>query len=120
MPIDSAKADPSAVDRDQPPSRRTSARAQLDAAIRAKFDQLPSAEISRRMLDAQIAFGAVNSVADLSTHPQLRRMTVASSTGDVELVAPPVTIDDENARTGRVPALGAHTEEIRRRFGSTA
>ncbi len=101
-------------------TRRCEHRAELDAAIRAKFDQLPSAEISRRMLDAQIAFGAVNSVADLSTHPQLRRMTVASPTGDIELVAPPVTIDDENARTGRVPALGAHTEEIRRRFGSTA
>ncbi|NNC66162.1 MAG: CoA transferase [Gammaproteobacteria bacterium] len=101
-------------------TRRCEHRAELDAAIRAKFDQLPAAEISRRMLDAQIAFGAVNSVADLSRHPQLRRMTVSSPTGDVELVAPPVTIDDENARTGRVPALGAHTEEIRRRFGSTA
>jgi crotonobetainyl-CoA:carnitine CoA-transferase CaiB-like acyl-CoA transferase len=101
-------------------TRRCEHRQDLDAAIRAKFDQLPSAELSRRMRDAQIAFGAVNSVADLSAHPQLRRMTVSSPTGDVDLVAPPVIVDGECAQPGRVPALGANTAEIRRRFGSPA
>ncbi len=101
-------------------TRRCEHRAELDTALRGTFEQLPSEEISRRMRDAQIAFGAVNSVADLSSHPQLRRMTIASPTGDIDLVAPPVTVDGENAQAGRVPALGAHTEEIRRRFGSAA
>lgn len=99
-------------------TRRCEHRAELDAAIRGKFAELSSAEISRRMRDAQIAFGAVNSVADLSSHPQLRRMTIASPTGDIELVAPPVSVDGESVRAGPVPALGAHTEEIRRRFRS--
>ncbi len=101
-------------------SRRCRHRTTLDTVIRAKFGQLSSSEISRRLRDARIAFGAVNSVADFSAHPQLRRMTVASPTGDVELVAPPVAVDDERPRSGQVPALGAHTAEIRRRFGSPA
>lgn len=100
-------------------TRRCEHRAELDAAIHARFDYLPSDEISRRMRNAKIAFGAVNSVADLSTHPQLRRMKVASPTGDIDTVAPPVTTVGESAQPGPVPALGAHTEEIRRRFGST-
>ena len=101
-------------------SRRCEHRSALDALIRAKFDRLSSTEIARRLRDAQIAFGALNSVADFSVHPQLRRMTVASPTGDIELVAPPVAIDDARPKVGGVPALGAHTAEIRRRFGSPA
>jgi len=98
-------------------TQRCEHRAQLDATIRAVFGNLSLAEISRRMRDAQIAFGAVNSVEDFSRHPQLRRMTVASPSGDVNLVAPPVNVDGESLQPGGVPALGAHTVEIRRRFG---
>lgn len=101
-------------------TRRCEHRPALDEAIRATFDRLTAAELSRRLRNAQIAFGAVNSVADFSTHPQLRRMNVSSPTGDIELVAPPVAVDGETIRPGCVPALGAHTEEIRRRFGSAA
>lgn len=97
-------------------TRRCEHRAELDATIFAIFEQLPSAEIGQRMRDARIAFGAVNSVEDFSTHPQLRRTTVTSPTGDIDLVAPPVTIDSEDPQLGGVPALGAHTAEIRRRF----
>ena len=100
-------------------TRRCEHRAELDAAICARFAQLSADEISRRMREAKIAFGAVNSVADLSTHPQLRRMKIASPTGDIDLVAPPVTVDGDGAQPGPVPALGAHTEEIRRRFGGS-
>lgn len=98
-------------------TRRCEQRPELDAAIRARFDQLTAAEIGRRLRDARIAFGSVNSVADFSRHPQLRRVTVPSPTGSIDLVAPPVTVEDEREKLGRVPELGAHTAEMRRRFG---
>jgi len=101
-------------------TRRCEHRAKLDAAISAVFGRLSSAEISQRMRDARIAFGAVNSVEAFSAHPQLRRTPVASPTGDIDLVAPPVSVVGESPRPGAVPALGEHTDEIRHRFGGAA
>ena len=57
----------------------------------------------------------INDVAGLSTHPQLRRISVDTPTGPVEMPAPP-------ARTGQaptpgpVPAPGQHSDAIRREF----
>jgi crotonobetainyl-CoA:carnitine CoA-transferase CaiB-like acyl-CoA transferase len=93
-------------------------RADLDTAICSVLETLSAAELGRRLLEAKLAFGAVNSVGDLSRHPQLRRITVGSPSGDVEMVAPPATFDAESPRVGSVPALGEHTDEIRRRFGA--
>jgi len=101
-------------------TRRCKHREELDAAIRAVFGRWSSAEMGQRMRDARIAFGAVNSVEEFSAHPQLRRMTIASPTGDIDLVAPPVTVAGESPRPGPVPALGQHTDEIRHRFGGAA
>jgi len=96
---------------------RCAHRAELDAVIRRVFLLLQADEICRRLLDASIAFGSVNAVSDLSTHPQLRRITVSSPSGDIDMVAPPVTVDAQTPIFGPVPALGEHTEEIWRRFG---
>jgi len=92
-------------------------RAALDAAICSVFQRLSAAEIRKRLRDAKLAFGAVNSISDFSQHPQLRRVTVGSPGGNIDIVAPPVTVDDEEAWLDSVPDLGEHTEEIRRRFG---
>jgi crotonobetainyl-CoA:carnitine CoA-transferase CaiB-like acyl-CoA transferase len=93
-------------------------RPELDAIISDAFAASPAEALGARMLEARVAFGAVNSVADFAAHPQLRRSTVGSSTGDIDLVVPPVSIDGDAVALGPVPALGEHTDEIRRRFAS--
>jgi crotonobetainyl-CoA:carnitine CoA-transferase CaiB-like acyl-CoA transferase len=98
-------------------TRRCERRPELDAEIDEVFATLTASELSERMLAANIAFGAVNSVADFAAHPQLRRMTIAGETGAISLVAPPVSADGREPLVGAVPALGQHTAEIRRRFG---
>ena len=72
----------------------------------------------QRLLDARIAFGSVNSVADLSHHQQLRRSQVATPSGTVALVAPPVISSAGDHALRPVPALGEQGDAIRREFES--
>ena len=94
---------------------RMERRAQVDQAVQDSFRLLRRSELETKLRDARIAFGAVNEVADLSEHPQLRRWTVASETGEVSLPAHPDAnrvLRSDNA----IPALGAHTQAIREEF----
>jgi itaconate CoA-transferase len=93
-------------------------RAALDDKINSVFSNLTPQELERRLLQAKIAFGAVNSVADLVQHPQLRRTSVVTPSGMVELVAPPVKTSGEQYRLRPVPGLGEHTDSIRREYHS--
>jgi itaconate CoA-transferase len=95
---------------------RCANRPALDEVINKVFVLLDRMDLAQRLLQAKIAFGAVNSVADLSQHPQLRRTSVVTPSGPVELVAPPVRVDGEQPGLGPVPALGEHSEAIRREF----
>lgn len=71
----------------------------------------------RQHLDAAgIAFGAVNSVAQLSEHPQLRRWPMTVAGEPVEVVAPPLQTAFDDGAFAPVPDLGEHTEAIRREF----
>lgn len=97
-------------------SRRCEHRLALDDEINDVFGKLTASALSERMLAADIAFGAVNSVADFAAHPQLRRVEIEGETGEISLVAPPVTADGIAPRLGAVPSLGQHTDEIRHRF----
>jgi itaconate CoA-transferase len=81
---------------------------------------LTKAELVQRLSLAKIAFGAVNSVADLSRHPQLRRTSVATSSGSVDLVAPPVRAGASDSRLQAVPALNEHGAVIRREYQDKA
>jgi len=64
--------------------------------------------------DAGIAYGLVNTVAGLSVHPALRRCTVGSPTGSVEMPEPPARRDGKSTAPRPVPALGEHTEAVRK------
>ncbi len=97
-------------------TRRCEHRPALDDEINDVFGKLSASALSERMLNADIAFGAVNSVADFAAHPQLRRAEIEGETGEISLVAPPVTADGIAPSLGAVPSLGQHTEEIRNRF----
>jgi crotonobetainyl-CoA:carnitine CoA-transferase CaiB-like acyl-CoA transferase len=95
---------------------RVANRAQLDALIQAWFGSTSRIEIVTALLDAQIAFGAVNDVAGLSAHPQLRRVRIDTEHGVVEMPAHPLRASYWPVY-GATPALGQHTNGIRIEFG---
>jgi crotonobetainyl-CoA:carnitine CoA-transferase CaiB-like acyl-CoA transferase len=74
-------------------------------------------ELSKVLKQAGIAFGALNSVADFSKHPQLRRVAVETPAGEAQVVAPPVRVAGENfPAVPPVPAIGAHSDAIVQEF----
>ena len=97
---------------------RCANRPALNEQINGVFASLERAELVDRLFQAKIAFGSVNSVADLSQHQQLRRQAVATPSGPVELVAPPVIVADGEVPLRPVPALGEHNEPVRREFSA--
>ena len=88
----------------------------LDEIIIGVFTGIERSELISRLQDAQIAFGEINDVAGLSTHPPLRRVEVDSPTGPVKIAAPPATVNGETRDLGSVPGIGDHTDQIRKEF----
>ena len=95
---------------------RVANRPALDREIGAAFGGLTREGMIERLRRADIAFGAVNSVADLAAHPQLRRIEVETPSGPVELIAPPARHLGEARDYGPVPGLDQHGAAIRAEF----
>ena len=95
---------------------RVANRPELDATVGAFFATLDRAQATERLRRARIAFGSLNSVADLSAHSQLRRIDIDTPTGPVSAVAPPQRWDGETFHPRPVPAIGQHTETLRKEF----
>ena len=96
--------------------KRVANRPALDLEIAAVFGKLPRDELIERLRRADIDYGAVNSVADLAAHPQLRRAAVDIPGGRIDLIAPPARVAGEDRALGPVPALDAHGSAIRKEF----
>lgn len=92
----------------------------LDGVIRQVLEEQPRTQVVEKLQASGIAFGILNSVADLSKHPQLRRSRVDTPSGPVNVVAPPVQrYPDDADRAGlldAVPGLGEHDSLIRAEF----
>ena len=99
-------------------SARVANRPALDAVIDEVFGRLDREALTRRLLAAAVAYGAVNTPADLSTHPQLRRVTVATPGGPVDVVAPPVAFRGAEIALGAVPGLDQHGASLREEFAT--
>ena len=97
---------------------RVKNRPDLDAAVAAVFATLDRDAAQARLRSAGIAFGGLNSVADLSAHSQLRRITTDTPTGPVVGVAPPVRRCGEDFHPRPIPAIGQHTDDLRKEFAS--
>jgi crotonobetainyl-CoA:carnitine CoA-transferase CaiB-like acyl-CoA transferase len=95
---------------------RVANRPALDAAIGAVFSRFTRSGAIQRLRDARIAFGSLNGVADLSAHAQLRRIETPAPSGPVSGVAPPVRRAGETFKPGAVPAIGEHSEALRKEF----
>ena len=96
---------------------RVANRAAVDLRIAAILVRLSCDAAATRLKAAGTAYGFVNTLADLATHPALVRAEVETPAGPARLVAPPVLIDGEVRALGRVPDIGEHSERIRREFG---
>lgn len=98
---------------------RVANRPALDAAVAAVLGRLPRVEATARLEAAGVANGAHNELDDPIAHPQRRAASVATPHGEVELMAPGARVAGSPVTSlGRVPALGEHSDAIRREFGA--
>ena len=67
-------------------------------------------ELLKRLSEADIAFAEVNTMADLASHPHLRRIEVGTPAGPVSYPAPAAIVVDQPRRYGAVPGIGDHAE----------
>jgi formyl-CoA transferase len=96
---------------------RIANRAETDGLVARYFAQHDVEALSRQLDAAEIAFARVNEVVDVLRHPHLRRVNVGSAHGAINLPAPPARFSGEGAEEfGPLPALGEHTERVRREF----
>ena len=82
--------------------------AMIDKIVADVFGSLTRQELIQRLEDADIAFGEVNTMADLTVHPHLRRIEVDTPKGVVTYSAPAVIFVGQPRHYGRVPAIGEH------------
>ena len=98
-------------------SARLANRPQTDGLTQACFSAHAVASLSRLLEEAEIAFARVNDMQAILRHPHLRRLSIASPSGPIALPAPPARwMGEPEPGFGPLPALGAHSEEVRREF----
>ncbi|MEO1266199.1 MAG: CoA transferase, partial [Pseudomonadota bacterium] len=96
---------------------RAKNRRRTDDLVAACFALAPASEIARRLDAADLAYGLLNDVAGVLEHPCLVTTEVTLAERTAEMPARPVRFDGARAPAGRrVPALGAHTDAVRREF----
>ena len=88
----------------------------LEAEITEIFARFTTKEIIAKLKAEKIAWAKVSGLQDLSAHPALRRVCVEVPGGHFQAVAPAL---HPHLDAGPVPALGQHTESIRREFAGT-
>ena len=95
---------------------RVANRPALNSAIDAVFERLTREQVIERLRRARIAFGSVNGVRDLSSHPQLRRMDVPTPAGPITSIAPPARVGGEDFHARPVPGFNQHGAALRKEF----
>jgi itaconate CoA-transferase len=88
----------------------------VDQLISGVFSQLDQDAVVERLNQAGIAYGRVNDMAGLSTHPQLRRIKVETPGGEAQVVAVAAMRSDQAETRRKVPSVGEHSEAIRNEF----
>ena len=98
---------------------RVANRPEVDARVARNFAVLSRDEAAQRLRQAQTAYGFVNGLPELVSHPALRRAAIETQNGLASIIAPPAIRNGEPPRLGAVPAIGEHSGQIRREFGET-
>ena len=97
---------------------RVANRPAVDRRIAAVFAGLTRDAAAARLRAANTAYGFVNGMAEFARHPALRRVTVETPDGPVSVAAPPVISSEGPVVFGPVPAIGAHSDAIRKEFST--
>jgi len=101
--------------------RRVQHRRELDAAITEAFRNLSAGQVIDRLEQAQIANARMNTVQELTDHPQLaerdRWRDVPSPAGDIRMLKPPFNFEGMDVPMGAIPNVGEHTDAILRELG---
>lgn len=97
---------------------RVAHRAALDAIVLEVLGRHTRDAVIARLQAAQVAYGRLSDLDDLAAHPQNNWIRVATSAGEVRLLAPPPIVPGVEESYGAVPDLGAHDAEIRAEFGA--
>ena len=95
---------------------RVTHRADLDAILNNVFNAHSVDEMAAKLQKAQIAFGRLNGMGEFAAHPQNRFVTVRTSGGEMQILAPGAVVNGVVARLGDVPDLGANSVAIRDEF----
>jgi len=96
---------------------RVANRGEMDALINAVFARHDADSLATMLKAAKIAFGRLNDVAGLASHPQLRTTEVGvPGGGSVDIIAPPARFGGAPDNLGPAPALGEHSKLIRTEF----
>lgn len=88
----------------------------LDSEIEEILSSLTRDEVRRRLIDAKIAFGAVNTIEDVVNHPALNKIPVDTPQGRIDVMAPPSAVKGEAVDILSVPEIGQNNETIRLEF----
>jgi formyl-CoA transferase len=96
---------------------RMKRRPETDGRVAAAFATMDVAPLTEKLARYDIAFGVINDLNLLARHPHLRRVTVATPSGPASMPAPAAIHDGAPRKLGAVPALGEHTELVRKEFG---
>ena len=95
---------------------RVTNRTDLDAILNAAFGADPIDTVAAKLQAAQIAFGRLNDLNEFAKHPQNRFVSVRTSGGEMQILAPGAVINGMLLPLGDVPDLGANTATIREEF----
>jgi len=95
---------------------RVANRAELDAILNAVFGANPIDAVAAKLQAAQIAFGRLNGMDEFAKHPQNRFVSVRTSGGEMQILAPGAVVNGMVAPLGDVPDLGANSTAIREEF----
>ena len=101
-------------------SQRVENRVKLDAIINEVLGALSFEDVVNRLIRASLPWAPYNSIADLSSHPDLRRIAVETDNGTVSVPAPPLYWHEApEFEPGAPPGLNAHGAALRREFGNS-
>jgi crotonobetainyl-CoA:carnitine CoA-transferase CaiB-like acyl-CoA transferase len=95
---------------------RVANRSRVDELVGAAFAALDQAQAVDLLQRSDIACGRLNDIAGLAAHPQLRRSSVDTPSGEARLVAAAAIRSDQQEQTPVVPSLGQHSAKIREEF----
>lgn len=95
---------------------RVQNRQELNVLISKKFAELDLMQALQTLQAANIAYGQVRSVAEMSQHPALRTWPMSVGDKEIELVAPPVRAPWDSGRFAAAPFLDQHGASVRAEF----